>query len=309
MAGKTEEFLKAFPYQVAGHVNQDPLRVTADGCVLKPVQRPPKGEREVVFYETIFDEKEKREEILQLRRFLPHYYGVVELDSSRYLKLENITRKFVLPCVMDMKIGKVTWEDDAAEEFKARRKNKWPLRDIVGFSILGYMVYNHKTCCYERYMREWCMKLASVADVEKTFHKFFGSMNNELKDTILQQLLTKLRDIEKWFRTQRLYRFIASSILIAYEGDSCDNTSGTMTGANCSSTCNDQASTETMQELNSDQFPVLKNCQKQSQSTRTLVEARMIDTAHVFTSSDVDSNYLFGLENIISVVERMRTKF
>jgi len=53
--------------------------VTADGCVLKPVQRPPKGEREVVFYETIFDEKEKREEILQLRRFLPHYYGVVEL--------------------------------------------------------------------------------------------------------------------------------------------------------------------------------------------------------------------------------------
>jgi len=41
---------------------------------------------------------------------------------------------------MDMKIGKVTWEDDAAEEFKARRKNKWPLRDIVGFSILGYMV-------------------------------------------------------------------------------------------------------------------------------------------------------------------------
>ena len=54
--------------------------------------------------------------------------------------MENITRKFVLPCVMDMKIGKVTWEDDAAEEFKARRKNKWPLRDIVGFSILGYMV-------------------------------------------------------------------------------------------------------------------------------------------------------------------------
>ena len=53
--------------------------MTADGCVLKPVQRPPKGEREVVFYETIFDEKEKREEILQLRRFLPHYHGVVEL--------------------------------------------------------------------------------------------------------------------------------------------------------------------------------------------------------------------------------------
>ena len=55
--------------------------MTVDGCILKPVQRPPKGEREVVFYETIFDEKEEREEILQLRRFLPRYYGVVEIGS------------------------------------------------------------------------------------------------------------------------------------------------------------------------------------------------------------------------------------
>ena len=47
--------------------------------MLKPVQRPPKGEREVIFYETVFDEAEERSEILQLRRFLPHYYGVVQL--------------------------------------------------------------------------------------------------------------------------------------------------------------------------------------------------------------------------------------
>jgi len=133
-------------------------------------------------------------------------------------------------------------------------------------------------------------------------------MNDELKDSILRQLLTKLREIEKWFRTQRLYRFIASSILIAYEGDSCDNTSGTMTDTTCSASCNDPVSTKKMQELNSDQLSVSKNRQKQSQSMRTLVEARIIDTAHVFTSSDVDSNYLFGLENIISIVERIQTK-
>ena len=53
--------------------------MTVDGCVLKQVQRPPKGEREVVFYATVFDKKEEREEILQLRRFLPVYYGIVEL--------------------------------------------------------------------------------------------------------------------------------------------------------------------------------------------------------------------------------------
>ena len=58
-----------------------PLRLSDDGfCVLKPVQRPPKGEREVLFYKRVFQDDEDQEEILELRRFLPHYYGVVELS-------------------------------------------------------------------------------------------------------------------------------------------------------------------------------------------------------------------------------------
>ena len=47
--------------------------------MLKPIQRPPKGEREVLFYETVFNGNDERDEILQLRRLLPRYYGVVEL--------------------------------------------------------------------------------------------------------------------------------------------------------------------------------------------------------------------------------------
>ena len=112
-------------------------------------------------------------------------------------------------------------------------------------------------------------------------------MDEELTYDILEQLIAKLTEIQQWFRTQRLYRFIASSILIAYEGYS-------------------QQSNK-MQELNVVHLPTFKNCQKLSQPNKTLVEARMIDTAHVFTSSDLDSNYLFGLENIISAVERIRT--
>ena len=57
----------------------DGFKVTVDDCVLKPVQRPPKGEREISFYEAVFDKAEERNEVLQLRRFLPQYFGVVEL--------------------------------------------------------------------------------------------------------------------------------------------------------------------------------------------------------------------------------------
>lgn len=59
---------------------------------------------------------------------------------TRYLKLENITGRFNVPCVMDIKIGKVTWDDGVDEQFKERRRKKWPLKEITGFSILGFMV-------------------------------------------------------------------------------------------------------------------------------------------------------------------------
>lgn len=63
------------------------------------------------------------------------------LDTSKYLKLENITNKFQVPCVMDIKMGRVTWDDNADETFRERRRKKWPLKEVTGFSILGFMVY------------------------------------------------------------------------------------------------------------------------------------------------------------------------
>ena len=47
---------------------------------------------------------------------------------------------------MDIKIGKVTWDDDASRILKERRKQMWPLREVTGFSILGYMVGNFLDC-------------------------------------------------------------------------------------------------------------------------------------------------------------------
>ena len=58
----------------------------------------------------------------------------------QYLKLENITGRFNVPCVMDIKIGRVTWDDDMDEKIRERRRMKWPLKEITGFSILGFMV-------------------------------------------------------------------------------------------------------------------------------------------------------------------------
>ena len=105
-----------------------------------------------------------------------------------------------------------------------------------------------------------------------------------IRSTILEQLIAQLMEIKSWFTTQRLYRFIASSILVVYEGDSKQITSSLQQAFE-----HKNARTE---------FTDLPQC----------VETRMIDTAHVFTTSDVDNNYLFGLDNVISAVKKMWTK-
>lgn len=122
----------------------------------------------------------------------------------------------------------------------------------------------------------------------------------------MEQLTAKLTEMQKWFRAQRLYKFIASSILIAYDGvNQRINNQGTNT-APSNSALEDQPLTDNIQHSNAVLHTHLNNCQQVSQPQKSLVEVRIIDTAHVFLSSDVDGNYLFGLENVMSIVERIR---
>lgn len=127
------------------------------------------------------------------------------------------------------------------------------------------------------------------------FHYFLDSGNEELKPRILEELISKLMEIRTWFESQRLFKFIASSILIAFEGKDHETHHTPL---------EDKALNGKRQDLQHNELPCFKNCQSKS----TLLEVRMIDAAHVFSSGVVDSNYLSGLENVITVFEQIRKK-
>lgn len=131
------------------------------------------------------------------------------------------------------------------------------------------------------------------------FQLFFGCIGVELTSVILEQLIGQLMEIKGWFTVQRLYRFLASSILIVYEGDTKQSFSIP------------QAFKEkdTRAVLSIGYHQALKDRRRELAPEKTLVETRMIDTAHVFASSDVDDNYLFGLENIISTIQKLQSNF
>ena len=51
------------------------LLESEDGCILKALQKPPRGSRELHFYEKIFQKDCADKHILELQLFMPQFYG------------------------------------------------------------------------------------------------------------------------------------------------------------------------------------------------------------------------------------------
>lgn len=60
--------------------------------------------------------------------------------SDLYLKLEDVTRGFVKPCIMDVKLGQRSYDPYASQEKREQQIRKYPLMEEIGFLVLGMRV-------------------------------------------------------------------------------------------------------------------------------------------------------------------------
>lgn len=91
---------------------------TKNGTVLKPITKPTCGDCEITFYEKL--EKAEDQTLLDLKQFVPKYYGIrfvkVQERDIKCIELEDLTRHYTEPCIMDIKIGRRTWDPNATYE-------------------------------------------------------------------------------------------------------------------------------------------------------------------------------------------------
>ncbi|XP_066994550.2 inositol polyphosphate multikinase isoform X2 [Anabrus simplex] len=209
--------------QVAGHSVADGKSTIGmlrhkDGYVLKPLIKPVQAQRELKFYEELQVATDQAS--IELRRFVPEYFGTTTLSIGdkdvEFLVLKNATQGFSEPCVMDIKIGKQTWDPDATKEKIEGEKQKYTeCKEELGFCIPGFQVHRLSTGKIIKLGKEYGKRLnkSTVRDALKLFLNSDSGLSREL----VIQFLASLWKIMGWCRRQRRFRIYSSSLLLVYD--------------------------------------------------------------------------------------------
>lgn len=169
------------------------------GRVLKSGEKPILQEREIAFYEKL--EKSDDPIYREISAFTSQYYGTMEstynnkrtrIDwwlqntglfglccesqnwktfylstAMKFLILKDITEGMAEPCVMDVKIGRRTWDPLAGPEKREADNRKYAAsKKAYGFCIPGFQVYSLETGQLERFNKDYGKKLDAEGVVD-----------------------------------------------------------------------------------------------------------------------------------------------
>ncbi|KTG36754.1 hypothetical protein cypCar_00024954 [Cyprinus carpio] len=281
--------------------------------------------------------------LVDLQAQLPKYYGTwssPDAPTDLYLKLEDVTRRFQKPCIMDVKIGQKSYDPYASQEKREQQIRKYPLMEEIGFLVLGMRVYKVGLDSFDTYDQHYGRGLVKDT-IKEGLSKFFYNGDILRKDAITASIL-KVQKILQWFEGQSRFNFYASSLLFVYEGicvpglvsqslrdsqialEACEQNNNinqslsTMYSLHKKSCAQshyqakqDNSVRSSSQQPNGNRgLARLEEDRKESKSqagqeTVHDVEVKMIDFAHVFSSDVPDQGYIYGLKNLLKVLHQI----
>jgi len=254
--------------QVGGHGAWDEkqrMLVDTNGCILKILPPPPRGEREVNFYKDINSSEDPGH--AQFLPWVPGYHGVSEKSGGNYLILENLTHGYGKPCVLDIKMGVRTYGPDASEEKKAKQDASYRGTKIpFGFSVPGLIAYTGKEKSEQIKLDKTFGKSLDKDNITSVFDLYLDTENKtEHTKTLARIFLSKLKEFQEMYEQQKTYHIFGSSLLFVYDASAII-------------------------------------CKEKAESLHEHVTLKMIDFAHVHPANEeLDENYLIGLRSLIKI--------
>lgn len=148
-----------YEHQIAGHhpsVIKNGLRqigiikVPNTPVLLKVIQDDGRGSCEQQLYQDVKEAYENENvegcvrALCKLHDLIPRYYGIHTIKIGKFhyqfMELEDISSTYCMPMVMDVKIGRVSYDPNATAEKRISEIKKCPFQIESGFRILGYRV-------------------------------------------------------------------------------------------------------------------------------------------------------------------------
>lgn len=333
-----EENLEGLPpgieplaHQVAGHRPKVPSEIKAfyqapNGTILKRMRTPRRPHRELEFYRLVFEDESTDPILKELKNFLPKYLGTFQIDlfpDEYFIQLGDVTHSFDRPCIADIKIGRHTYHPTATPEKIEYEKLKYPKLPYIGFRI-GFRVYRPCSEVYEFHDHKNLLNLENAEILEKGLGSYFNLPEKLRKDAILA-ILAELKEIRHWFELQRTLSFYATSLLCVYEGNRpCELHHSHVHGSHESNNTVGNKIADVQPCLHSTNN-VSKECNKCCTNLMTngyswlsqsslppndgCVQVKMIDFNHVYSTTERDDNYLFGLDNFMKSLEKLLSDY
>ncbi|CAG4988275.1 unnamed protein product [Colias eurytheme] len=216
--------LQKYSQQVAGHKGTDSdtkylgLLQCNDGTVLKPILKECQ-QREVDFYKTVFSSRD--EDLVELRKYVPKFFGSKKFTyngfEQEYIIMEDLTVGMLEPCIMDVKIGKRTWDPLASEDKIARERSKYAAcKSQWGFCIPGYCVRRLDSGRLLRYGKDAGKRLRGHM-VTAAIKNYLNGLGARLCRALILQFLSSLWALQKWAARQTAVKLYSASLLLAYD--------------------------------------------------------------------------------------------
>ena len=157
--------------------------------------------------------------------------GGAAIAAENYVILENVAHGFEKPNVLDVKLGRRLWADDAplAKRQKLDKASNESTSASLGYRIAGMKTWQSKdggpqcddTSGYRKYEKSYWQSI-TVDTVRKAFEDYFfvssASVPHELVRQIIQCFVDDLKGLQTVLEKQES-RIYSSSLLFVYEGD------------------------------------------------------------------------------------------
>ncbi|PAV77307.1 hypothetical protein WR25_19738 [Diploscapter pachys] len=169
-----------------------------------------------------FDWEHAREEDIRgLAKITAKFHGLqtlrVDGEDHEFMVLTDMTSPYTRPAILDIKVGKRTYDPLADREKQEKEASKYPAQEIIGFRLLGYKVHRSNNQV-ESKDKEWG-KSYDETNVEKGLYEFFSARSAEDTKEVVSQSIVQIDRVAEWFAAQRSFHFFASSLLFVYEMD------------------------------------------------------------------------------------------